>query len=129
MESAIKILTNWIHCVMILRLIRLLTVYLNLSWHPINWLVQRWPYWISFWLFSIFIFNMLEKDIDKKLRFALGKAWVAMIIYLCRDILSFLMKSPFLLAFVNYEKAFDSVCKALLWHILHRFHIPGKYGS
>ena len=84
-------------------------------------------------IFSMLILNRLERKIYEKLRdeqagFRKGRSCTDQI-YILRHVLQQYVefRNPLLMAFVDYEKAFDSVHRPILWKVLRHYGIPQKY--
>ena len=84
-------------------------------------------------IYSMLILNRLERKIDEKLRdeqagFRKGRSCTDQI-FILRHVLQQCVeyRNPLLMAFVDYEKAFDSVHRPILWRVLRYYGIPLKY--
>ena len=81
----------------------------------------------------MFILSRLERKIDEKIRheqagFRKGRSFTDQI-FILRHVLQQCVeyRNPLLMAFVDYEKAFDSVHRPILWRVLRYYGIPLKY--
>ena len=84
-------------------------------------------------IYSMLILKRLERKIDEKLRdeqagFRKGRSCTDQI-FILRHVVQQCAeyRNPLMMAFVDYEKAFDSVHRPILWRVLRHYGIPLKY--